>query len=775
MTSDSPTPSPAPATPRRPQWSRVLALVWTLAAVFAVLGMGRDGLVAKLDGARDGLLPAEHRPDRGDLWLLVGLERGDDDKRSDITTSTLLTAALSIAQALPDERVPLAPPLNATIGWLDAHGLYLLPSEAHDSLAQRLAAEPMAARVQGLRAMVSSPLFGASGIEPRRDPLALRELLHDGSGRWGHADASNRQVAAAHATGGGDLMAPDGRSVVIQLRTDRPASAVLADVRRAVTGLAVTVQVIGPRATDETSRVALTQSLPHIALTSLLLGVVMTALTQRSIRATLVVVTLLMATLGLGLAAAPTIDVFALPLLGWLIGASIGWAGLRTVGTPGTRAGLIVLALALLPLVAGPYPLWRDHAIAWTIALLVTGALVFATSPIWRRHGTGHVVRRFVPAAWSSPAALAVAVALGLGLWADDRLPYHAVDRMPAPVAELEASQLELVGSFFDPSLTVEVHSHGDTLPDALTRAAADARTLASLVPGRASRLDSPGTLVATPSEIAERRSGLAALELASHMRTLEATLASQGFRADAFAEAIAAAADLEHMPTADAALDSALGPWIHRYLARDGDAHVVRSFVQLEPSAVVGSTLAVTPDDRRLTAVGPRVAGWRDSERRGETLLVLLGASVWVGALLTWVTSRSFPAALAIALAAAASAGATLGALHGVFDHALSPLAWPGLLVASAMTFAAALPCVRASVHGHVIAVPRLAACWAAPAVSSFAFILSSEPIWQAMGVVLATGTVFGVGFGCFVAPGLCRLVGVGHWHVRDAAEGRS
>ncbi|TPV95820.1 MAG: hypothetical protein B7733_08030 [Myxococcales bacterium FL481] len=768
-TSTDPAPrSPRPATRRR-------AAVWLGALLLVALALATTWRTwpDRLNGARDGLVAVEHRQDRRDLWLLIALEGSPPGSGEAPTTSTLLAAALSIGEALADERVPAAPPLNATIGWLDTHGLYLLPAETHDALAQRFADAPMAARVQGLRAVVSSPLFGVSGIQPRRDPLAVRELLLAGAGGWGTRIGASSQPPPARATGSGDLIAADGRHLAIRLRTERSVAAIVEDADAAVGELAVRVVPIGPRATDEAAAQALRERLPVTAATGLLLLLLAATIVGRSIRDALGTVALGLALLGSVITwGASSIDVFSLPLLGWLLGWIVAVAGQPRGQNSSRVAGIVVIAVTLLPLGTTVYPTWRAHGLGWLVVVAGSAVAVALVRRGTQLGGHGPIPKRWIPPAWAGGATLVAIAAIGLGGWAYSRLPYQPADRLPPAVADTEDARLEFARSFFDPAMAVHVDSQGSTTAAALSRAAVDARALAALMPSQASRLDSPGTMIATQSEIAERRQGLAAVDIPGRLRALEGTLESQGFRADAFAEAIAAAADLTQVPTAPAALDSALEPWLRRYLRGDEAPHTVRASLQLEAGAAASSVLAITADGRELTATGPRIAGWRDAQRRGETLLLLVATGLWLGALVTWVAGRSFAGAIAVAVAAAGAVGATVTVLHLVFDHALSPLSWPAMLIASATTFAVALPCCHAAVHRRAVAVPRVAMSMITPAIVCLAFVASNEPLWQTMAAIMAAATVLGVGFGCFVAPGLVRAARVATWHSKQESE---
>ncbi|MBC8067543.1 MAG: hypothetical protein IAG13_04345, partial [Deltaproteobacteria bacterium] len=199
-------------------------LVLWLSAIAVVLSLGGT---TRSTADVEALLPVAHRSPSGEPLIL--LELAPDT--TDASTDTLLGAAAAITERLPDERVPLAPPSGEAAAWFDAHALYLMPDAALAEIGARFSDAAMSDAISGLRARMSSPLFGASGEEPRRDPLGLHELVQSNVGRF----TSDR----ARATAAGDLLAPGGLAVLVQLRSTRDPQAVLADVRGAVVGMPV--------------------------------------------------------------------------------------------------------------------------------------------------------------------------------------------------------------------------------------------------------------------------------------------------------------------------------------------------------------------------------------------------------------------------------------------------------------------------------------------------------------------------------------------------------
>ncbi|MEE9384547.1 MAG: hypothetical protein V3V08_14170 [Nannocystaceae bacterium] len=741
----------------------LLAALWSIIAVLAVISVVRRPDVPRLDGRRDTLTPLAHRANPAKMWLLLRLANTHSDalaiRGADPSTGSLLAAGVAIAQALPDERVPVAPPANAVAGWLDVHGLYLLPEETHDELANRLDPDRIATRIQGLRAVLSSPLFGVSGIEARRDPLALRELLHAVAGRLGHLNAPNRDPMRPTPTGNGDLLAANGNLLAVQIHSDRSSSSVANDARAAVAGLGVELSVVGPAATVERGRAHLSRTIGFACVATVAAWTFIISLASRSVRGTLCLAWFATGSTAILLVVMPRLDVFSLPLLVTLVGFAVALVlADERQGRRFPAVGLIA-AMALFPLAICPYPVWKEGAVWWVLGALITlvpAGTVVRGLGVWVKHRNHAARHRFVP---TPPPRISSSIVLALiaaGIWSFGQLPHIASDAVASPDAELQSDQHDLARWFFDPANTVEIRGYGDTAAAALERAAADTRLLAYLVPTRAVRLDSPGTFVATDRELLLRRKRLTQLGIMEKMRSLRLALESQGLRPNAFAESVAGVSSLDATPNPQAALDSALGPWIRRYLSSDKNGVYVRSFVQLRPGTAAESALAADAH-RSLTAFGLRVAGWRDAAQLGDTLILTLATGLWLGAFISWVSSRKLAIALGLAATAAAAAAATVIALHLVFNHGIGPLALPGLLLAAATTFFAGLPASTAALAKTPISVPRLLWAVAALVAGVLALVLSAEPIWQRAAVVLASGAAIGAGLGVFVAPGVC------------------
>lgn len=741
------------------QWARAIVIGWLIAVVI-LLGrlVGGEGL--QIAGDPDGLLPAEHRAPTGEPLLLLTLD--DDGLDADAGgTDALLSAATSIAETLGDRRVPLGPPAAELTAWLDAHLLYLLPVSAHEALAARLQSNATAEAVDALRARLSSPMFGVSGEQPRRDPLRLAALAEQHAGRLTHL--GNVEDMPAELTPAGDLLALDGRSLLIALRTEEQPDALTTELDAVIEGQPVHVHVIGPSTRQAEAKAAIERHGPRLALLALAGIVLVLSLALRAVRpVAAIVLALTCAVIGV-LAMGSPLGLHTVPLVVLLVGFGCEGAMHLSRISPRGWPSAAVLGSALLPLLLSPYPTWQRAAIEWFFGVaavvlllrLVVPALLelmrFAPAPARR----GFPLRPLRPL-----AALLTIGALGAGGLALSRLPFIAIDRTPRPATDDDASRRVREG-FFDPQLVARAQSVGDTPTAALEASAEHARQLASLVPKDAARVDSPGRLVLPLAQLEARRRSLSQMELDEHMDALREQLSTRGFRPDAFGEFLRGATNLDDMPTPTAALEGPLGPWIAGYVrdTNDGTSTLV-TLVHLHADDNQPVPALASGEGPPLHLMGPAVAARRDRAGFADSLGLYLAVQLWLGALVVWLATRRLTVALGCSVAAFSAQAALLAAMVPLgigFGPALLPAI---LLVGAAATIAGARAC-RAVVLGERFYAMGLLLSALCQVVAGLTLVASADPLWSQIGVVIAVGAMIASGTGLFVAPGMMRLFG--------------
>lgn len=739
-------------------WPRAIATTWlALALVLLARVLGDPGV--EISGDPDVLVPMEHRAPAGEPLLLLTAEEdalSEDQGGADL----LVSAAAAVAERLGDRRVPLGPPVAELTAWIDAHALYLLPVDAHAALAERLGDDAMAQAIDSLRARLSSPLYGVSGEDPRRDPLRLQELSREHAGRLTHL--GNAEDMPAELTAAGDLLALDGRALLMQLRTREPPALLLDEVRK-ILPAGVTAALVGPGPRREQHRAAIEERWRPLLTLGFAGLVVVLSLALRAIRPVLAIVLALGSVLVGMLALGPALDPHGVPLLVLLLGFGCEAALHLTRISPRGWPSAAVLGAALLPLWLSPYPAWQGWALYWLagvaavvllLRLLVPALLVLGRfSPAAARRGFRlHPIR---------PLAVVLAVAaMAGGVWALPRLPVLELDRTPRSV-DAEDPERRVREEFYDPRLVVYTSSRGDTAEQALARASEHARRLAELVPGDATRIDSPGRLVLPAAELEARGHSLATLQLPARMASLRQLLAQRGLRPDAFGEFLRGADATGDPPTPAAALDGPLGAWIDGYLEKDDAGRVMlEARVHVRPDA--STPLPVLEDDEGepIELRGPAVAARRDREGFGDWLGIYVASQLWLGALAVWLGTRSLPIALACSCASLTAQTAVLAAMVPV-GVGLGPAMLPALLlVGAAAMIAGGRACcsVTRDERFHATGVLLSALCQVA---AGLALVASGEPLWSQVGLVVAMGAVLAAGAGLFVAPGMMRLFG--------------
>lgn len=739
-------------------WPRAIVTLWlVLVVVLLARVLGDPGV--EISGDPDVLVPAEHRAPEGEPLLLLTVEDGASAEAQG-GADLLLGAAAAVAERLGDRRVPLGPPAAELTAWIDAHSLYLLPVGAHEALAERLDDAAMAQAIDALRARLSSPLYGVSGEEPHRDPLRLQELSRAHAGGMTHL--GNADDMPAELTAAGDLMALDGRALLVQLRTAQPPAVVLEEVRD-VLPTGVVAALVGPGPRREQHREAIADRWRSLVTLGLAGLVIVLSLALRAVRPVLAIVLALGSVLVGMLALGPAVDPHGLPLLVLLLGFGCEAALHLTRISPRGWPSAAVLGGALLPLWISPYPAWQHWALAWLagvaavvllLRLVVPAMLVLMQlSPTPARRGFRlHPIR---------PLAMVLAVAaLAAGLWALPRLPVLELDRTPRS-ASADDPERRVREQFFDPRLVVRAGSPGDTAEHALERASEHARVLAELVPGDATRVDSPGRLVLPPAELEARRQSLAGLKLPGRMAALRELLGTRGLRPDAFGEFLRGATATGELPTAEAALEGPLGPWIDGYLVDDEAGHVtLESRLHVRPDASAPLPRLTDAEGGAIELRGPAVAARRDRQELPDWLGIYIASQLWLGALAVWLGTRSLPIALGCSCAALSAQTALLAVMVPV-GVGLGPAVLPALLLVGAAAMIAggrACRSVTRDERFHATGVLLSAMC---QVVAGVALVASGDPLWSQVGLVVAMGAVLAAGAGLFVAPGMMRLLG--------------
>jgi len=739
------------------RWARRRASVviglWFVLSAAAIAFAWIWGPGVPIEGRIEALLPEGDRSATDEPLVLLTLRADAPADRA--SSDTLLATAAAIGDRLGDERVPLAPPAGEAAAWFDAHALFLVPDDALDDLKVRLGDEALSAAVEGLRARMSSPLFGVGADEPRRDPLGLRETTRAVSGPFGQVDS----LGKARATASGDLVDRHGTAVLLLLDSERPVQAVLDDVIAAIGDAPVDATLVGPVHVERVAReVVRARSLQVAAIALAALAMVLAAALRR-VRATASILACLASAIAVVLAFVPTIDAWSLPMLVLLAGfACEGALHLQRISTRGWPAAA-VLATALLPLVLAPYPAWRVWGWTWAFGIAVAVLLLRLVLPAIHARIGGEVSwanRGFLWHAMPVTSVLLSGAILGAGGWASANIRHRGADRIA--LAPIDAAQRRLVEEFFDPALVVRATSTGTDPAAALETTAADARVLAELVPTHASRVDSPGSLVLRTEEIDRRRAALTELALPTRMLTLREMLESRGFRADAFGEFLRTAR-IEDAPRAAAMLDGPLGPWLRRYRIETTEGAAFRSFVHLGPDPEAELPRPVAADGRALPLRGPAAAARRDRDEFRDWLGIYALCQMWLGAFIVWVGTRSLTIAMSAAFSTLVTQCAVLVAMAAL-RLPLGPTVLPGiLLVGAAATIAAGRACRAIDLQRPLFATGLIVTslCQVAAAL---ALVASDVPPWRQLGIVVVIGSAVASGVGLFVAPGLCRAL---------------
>ena len=720
--------------------------VWLVGCAVVVV---RGALEIHVDGDLDRLLPAEHRapPDAGYLLL---------QHDGDLSRDELLSIADRVHEVLGEAWIPIVAPAAERTGWLDAHALYLLPLSTHEALKERLSDDNIRASVDALRSSMSSPFFGLAMAEARRDPLRLRALTAGAEARtsWDPPALASR----AAPTPGGDLLAHDGASLLMATRSHRAGEDLAALARQSV-GERVRISEVGPAAEREAAEQAADTAFGNV------LGVMLAAVTMviaaalRNVRRTIAAL-LCVASGALVCVSFAPLGVVSVPVFLFAVGVASASTLPLSRFSRGGWADPTILATALVPMSVLDFGLWQTWALLWAAVTVVMHGMVRVVMPamleVLRVPAPGRPLRMLL-----RPNPLfAVLASVGLlmgGWWAINDLRVRGADRLEvAPNSRAAAHVRE---TYFDPGLIAEAYTDGDDLEQALTRAADDARLLATLVPTEARVVDTPGALVLPAEELERRKLGLAQLELAARLAKLRELLEARGFRPAAFGEFLRSAADPDRVPTPGAALEGPLARWIRGYVVERDGAVALQARIHLAPDPDVLPPALQTPDGRTLTVVGPAIGGRMQARTFLDRLGLAAGAQLWLGALLVWITARRFSVALASALAGASVQAGVLVALR-LMGITLSPALLPVFLIAGAAATAAAARACHAADTGTPVFAPGVLAAGVAQATAGLALAASPIPLWADVGIAAAAGALLASGLGLFVGPGLAALL---------------
>lgn len=732
-------------------WSRPIVVAWLL--LCAVLGFAlSQARRPAASGDLDGLVPVEHRPARGDLLLLVRVDSTRLPPERSVEAAAT-AAAKSVGQRLGAERIPLAPPAAEVTSWMDAHALYLLPRERHAELAEALTDDALESAVDGLKARLGSPMFGVAGEQPRRDPLRLSRMAET------TAPTVDPGAAGTRPTADGDLVSRRGDAVLVGVHSPRAPGAVMEEARQAVASQPVTVDLAGPSAASLPAREAIGASAWQLVVLTLAGLTAVLAIALRSVRAVLVIVACIASGIGVMLALQPSVDIWAVPMLVLLAGFGCeGALHLQRISTRGWPS-LVVLGAALLPLLLSPYPVWNLWAWRWLVGVVVLALVlrlvlpamveIVGGAPAWDRRG--FLLR---PA---RPLAVLLSVgALASGAWATQHLAHRGLDRSPR--ATIEADRV-LHEQFFDPRLVAVAETPGRDAADALARAASDVRALSGLVPSAAAQLEGPGTFVLEPGELEARREALAELKLGDRMFVLDGLLTARGFRADAFGEFLRGAGNLDDLPTASAALEGPLGPWISGFVRDGEDGAYVQTRVHLRPDSQEAKLPSVQDETGNTIVLrGPVVAARHDRGHFDDWVGVYLALQLWIGALAVWLGTRSLAVALGATLAALSAQTGVLACMVPL-GLRLGPELLPALLLVGAAAMVAGGRACRAVELSRPFYATGLLVTGLCQVAAGLVLWSTGEAPWVRFGSVVAIGSAFASGAGLFVAPGIARL----------------
>lgn len=732
------------------RWPTTVIAVW-LAIVAVSAALVGDRL--RVGGAIDALLPVEHRHLADEPLLMLHLREGAP---ADVDpTQVLLELAGRLGERLVDERVPIAAPAGEAAAWFDAHALFLVDEGSLGDIAARFGDDAVSDAIEGLRARMSSPLFGVSGEEPRRDPLGLHARTEAASSRF----ASTRGPGGSVVTAAGDLLAARGDALLVQLRTTRAREAVLADVRTVIGDAPIDASWVGPAHLEDRAHAVVRDHGPRLLLVVLAGIAAVLAAALRSARATLAILACLAGAAIVGVALLPEIDAWGLAMLVLFLGfACEGALHLQRISARGWPAAL-VLASATGPLALSPYPAWQYWAWAWAVFVAIAILTLRVVLPAVHARLGGGVSWEGRGFSWRPlpvVASLLGLAALVAGVASVPTLRYRGADRVGTGAAG--TAQQRLVEEFFDPTAIVRAESSGDDPAHALEQAADDARVLVQMIPSEAVRIDTPGLWIAREGHLAERKLALAALELPARLENMRAVLEAKGFRPDAFGEFLRGAATDDGLPTAAAMLEGSLGPWLRRYLVA-GKPPRVRAFVQLTADPDSDVPRIRNADGKPIALAGPAIAARIDRTSFADWLGIYVLCQMWFGALVVWIGTRSLGIAISAAFATLATQCAVLAAMAAL-QVPVGPAMLPALLLVGASATISAGRACRAIDLGRPLFATGIIVTSLCQIAAGVALLSTGVAMWRALGLVVVLGAITASGVGLFVAPGVWRML---------------
>jgi len=734
---------------------RLAVGLWLIAtAVFAALAAGRGP--GPTDGEFEGLVPPADRSRPECVWVILrSAGSGSVDVEKD--TEALVAAADRVRAALGEAWAPLAPPAGEASGWSEEHLLHLIPLESHAVLAGKLTPEAIEAVVIGIRGRLSSPLFVASGEEPRRDPLGLRSLLGERAAALGLHAAAEHDRDVAVATAAGDLLAGDGASLLMQVNTREAPSVLAARVRAATGEDGLDVAVIGPGARRAAASEVVSRGLRRLPVVALAGLVIVLALGLRSVRPVLGQILCLLTGLALALGLGGATDLVGLPLVVLALGFGCeGMLHLQRIAVHGWAAPLL-LASALVPALLAPYPAWQAWAPLWAgiagaIFAATRFALPAALAAVGARVEPGGKGLSLQP--WPIVSVLMASCLFGGGALALTQLRVQG----PAPVAvgdvALAHDEAAARASFFDPDAVLTVESRGESAEEALVAAAVAAGRAAAAPAGAVRRFDLPGAFVVPPEELERRDRGLRDLAVPERIADLQALLRAAGLRPSAFGELLRGARDLDHPPSAEAALAGPLRPWLAAHVREGEGEAVVTSRLFVDGDADV----AAIEGDGALELRGPKAAADRERAAFDDRLGLCVAVQLWLGALVIWLATRSFAGALSAALTALAGLCGVLGGLW-LLGRPIGPALLPAFLLVGAAGLIAGGRACRAIDAREPLLVRGLLVTSSCQVAAGLALMSGEVPLWRQIGEVVTIGAALAPVLAVFATPGLYAM----------------
>lgn len=745
--------SPETDTPTQRSRKALRLVAWLLIVGGCVWVVGVRGIA--LSGSMSTLHREIDQAPAAPAMLLVRLPTDDGSQERSVRDAdqVLTRVSVTLADALGERRVPLAPPASAVAGWLDAHGMYLLPRAAHPALEARLGRPEMEASVAAIRAQLASPVFGVSGLQPRRDPLDLRGLLLEHRGSLGFVESDTRAIP----TGIGDLRARDTDSLLVGLRRDVALDEVMDIARDVATQESVRIDLVGGRAWSAARERHLRTEAPRLLLLLLSVATLGLSIGMRAVSPAVQRVALGVGVVGCALLSTNTVAPLTVPTLvtGWgLVLAAAAWRPRGHLA----RTGWVCLALCFAPLWLMPQNPWQHWAHTWPFAVALAVMLTRALSP--RARDDGESREHTDPRPQHSRRLVSAAVVIVLGAAASlsvQKMKLRASAQVPfGPPALREAGYFTDRHFFVEHNL-VSFDVVGGSAVEVLDRAPASIEPLASLLPDRAVQLNSPGSFVLPAASLTHRRRSLRAMRIEDRMVDLKEILTSEGLRAVAFNEFLNAATQLERFPDASTALDSPLADWIGRFIREEDDRAVLTHQLELRrPSVDDLSALTEAGTPR-----GPAIAGIIERRDIDHQLAVLALVQLWIVGIVSWLGARNLGVALVAATTTGCSWAASLSAA-ALLGIRLGPQLYPVLLGVAALSAVGALRTLdltrpgdppRPRAHTFELLPPALLA------LSGAALLGTRQPWWAEAGALLALGALLGAAIGRFSARGLLDI----------------